>query len=160
MKVEDSLFDGFTFRNIARRAGRMRRYFIDKVFVLQEAPPDEPMSANIEVGTWRHSNSTATLVLLDDALVWTGMPEPFQFQTTCELIYEHLNGPASTRHGIMSLVALKAELDRPRLARTFRSVIGHRVLRKAFIGTVSGAIEQALRFMRRCVAYTREAKSV
>ncbi|QGP79391.1 hypothetical protein GL174_10650 [Sphingobium sp. CAP-1] len=65
-RVENTGFDAFTFRNIAGRAGRMRKYFIGKVFVLEAAPPDETMSVEIGVGLQNENTPAALLLELDD----------------------------------------------------------------------------------------------
>lgn len=205
-RVKTTGFNNFTFRNIAGRAGRMRKYFVGKVFVLEEAPPDEPLSVEIAVGkqdertptslildldekdlspislrriediaaesplsmeTLRlnrhvslddqyaiHAEIVRDFVYLEDALVWSDMPKPFQLLNVCEMIHRHLDGAALTRYGITSGVGLKAELDHLRYAKSFRSYIDFRVSNKAFFQSVSEAVEQALQFMRRYVSYT------
>lgn len=205
-RIENTGFDNFTFRNIAGRAGRMRRYFIGKVFVLEAPPPDEITSVQVAVGlqdertptallldlndedlapasrervreiertsplsmeTLRsnrhvpldrqyalHAHIVRDLVYLEDALVWSGMPEPFQLLKVCEMIHDHLDGTTLSRYGVTSGVGLKAELDRLRFARSFRAYIDHRVSNRPFFHSVSESVEQALKFMRRYVAYT------
>lgn len=56
--------DSFTFKNIAGRAGRMTRYFIGKVFVL-EAPPIEDLSYNVQVGVEDQHDKTPFSLILD-----------------------------------------------------------------------------------------------
>jgi hypothetical protein len=205
-RIKTTGFNNFTFRNIAGRAGRMQKYFVGKVFVLEEAPMDEPLSVEIAVGkqdertptslildlddndlapvslrrlediaaesplsmeTLRlnrhiplddqyaiHAEIVRDLVYLEDSLVWSDIPKPFQLLKACELIHRHLDGAALTRYGITSGVGLKAELDRLRHAKLFRNYIDHRVANKAFFQSVSEAVEQALQFMRRYVSYT------
>lgn len=205
-RVKTTGFNSFTFRNIAGRAGRMRKYFIGKVFVLEKAPTDEPMSIEIAVGkqdertptslildldhndlapvslrrleniraesplsmeTLRlnrhvplddqyaiHAEIVQDLIYLEDSLVWSDMPKPFQLLKVCELIHRHFDGAALTRYGITSGVGLKAELDRLRHAESFRIYIDYRVLNRAYFQSVSEAVEQALQFMRRYVSYT------
>src|SRR3546814_7011998 len=63
-------------------------------------------------------------------------------------------GYALSRYGVTSGMGLKAELDRLRLAKTFRSYIDHRVANRAFFQSVSESVEQSLKFMRRYVSYT------
>jgi hypothetical protein len=101
-----------------------------------------------------HAEIVRDLVYLEDALVWSDMPKPFQLLKACELIHRHLDGVALTRYGITSGVGLKAELDRIRHATSFRAYIDHRVANKAFFQTVSESVEQALKLMRRYVSYT------
>ncbi|WP_346910910.1 DEAD/DEAH box helicase [uncultured Roseibium sp.] len=205
-RVKTTAFNNFTFRNIAGRAGRMRKYFVGKVFVLEEAPIDEPLSVEVAVGkqdeqtptslildldennlapvskrrleyiaaesplsmeTLRlnrhvplddqyaiHAEIVRDLVYLEDSLVWSDMPKPFQLLKSCELIHRHLDGAALNRYGITSGIGLKAELDRLQYAESFRNYIEHRVSNKAFFQSVSEAVEQALQFMRRYVSYT------
>ncbi len=205
-RVKTTGFDNFTFRNIAGRAGRMRRYFIGKVFVLETAPVDEALTVDIAVGrqdentpaslilelaeedlapiskarvgdilatsplsvqTLRlnrhidlqrqyaiHDVITKDIVLLEDALVWTEMPQPFQLRMVCELIHDHLDGVTLNRYGIKSGTGLKAELDRLRFAKTFRAYIDHRVTNKSSYQTISESVEQTLQLMRRYVGYT------
>ncbi|WP_313522966.1 DEAD/DEAH box helicase [Shinella sp.] len=205
-RIKTTGFNNFTFRNIAGRAGRMQKYFIGKVFVLEEAPIDEPMSVEIAVGAQNertptslildleddalapisrkrieniafesplsmetlrlnrhvaldsqyaiHAQIVRDLLYLEDALVWSGSPQPFQLLKVCELIHNHLDGVALNRYGITSGVSLKAELDHLRHATSFRAYINHRVANRAFFQSVSEAVEQALQFMRRYVGYT------
>ncbi|PYE37670.1 RAD3-like DEAD/DEAH box helicase [Rhizobium sp. PP-WC-1G-195] len=205
-RVKTTGFNNFTFRNIAGRAGRMQKYFIGKVFVLEAAPEDEPMSVEIAVGiqdertptslildlpdndltpssrkriedlalesplsmeTLRlnrhialdsqysiHAHIVRDLLYLEDALVWSGMPEPFQLLKVCELIHSHLDGLTLSRYGITSGVGLKAELDHLRHAKSFRAYINHRLANRAFFQSISESVEQTLQFMRRYVGYT------
>lgn len=44
------LFDFFTYKNIQGRAGRMGRYFIGKVHVLEKPPAEEPFVVEYEIG--------------------------------------------------------------------------------------------------------------
>jgi hypothetical protein len=55
--------DDFTFRNIAGRAGRMNRYFIGKVFVLEEAVEDGDHSVDLPID--RQTPDTPLSLLLD-----------------------------------------------------------------------------------------------
>lgn len=50
-RVNTSTVDNFTFKNISGRAGRMGRYFIGRVFVLEEAPPTEDFSVEVVGGS-------------------------------------------------------------------------------------------------------------
>jgi hypothetical protein len=205
-RVKMTGFDNFTFRNIAGRAGRMRKYFIGKVFILEEPPVETATSIDVAVGmqdertpislildlddadltplsrariervgndsplsmeTLRlnrhvpldsqyaiHAHISRDLVLLEDALVWSGVPKPHQLLKVCELIFDHLDGSALGRYGVTGGVGLKAELDRLNHAATFRTYIDHRVVHRAFFQSVSESIEQSLQFMRRYIGYT------
>lgn len=66
-RVKTTGFSNFTFRNIAGRAGRMRKYFVGKVFVLEEAPADEPMSVDIAVGKQDEKTPVSLILDLDDS---------------------------------------------------------------------------------------------
>ncbi|WP_296104675.1 DEAD/DEAH box helicase [uncultured Agrobacterium sp.] len=65
-RLNTSSIDHFTFRNIAGRAGRMRRYFVGKVFVLEEPPPEDRFTVDIAVGTQRPDAPMSLLLDLDD----------------------------------------------------------------------------------------------
>lgn len=62
-RIKTTGIDYFTFRNIAGRAGRMRRYFVGKVYILEEQP--EPDTCVIEVAVGTQSDSTPMSLLLD-----------------------------------------------------------------------------------------------
>lgn len=200
--------DSFTFKNIAGRAGRMTKYFIGKVFVLEAPPADDP-SYSVEIGIQHQDEKTpfplivdlpeedlkpvskqriedvrfespislATirlnrhipvedqyavhrvisrdLVLLEDSLAWKGSPEPHQLLAVCNIIYDQIDrGRSLGGYGVMSGVGLKAELDRLRMAKSFREVLDHWVARKRFDDSISDAVERGLRFMRRYVSFT------
>lgn len=200
--------DSFTFKNIAGRAGRMTRYFIGKVFVL-ESPPADDESFNVQIGVQNqdektpfslivdlppedlkpisvrrledvafdsplslptlrlnrhvpiedqyavHAAISRDLLLLEDSLVWTGVPKPHQLLAVCNLIYDQIDrGRSLGGYGVTSGTGLKAELDRLRMEASFRPVIEHWVARKRFDQSISDAVESALRFMRRYVSFT------
>src|SRR3546814_12888903 len=69
------------------------------------------------------------------------------------MIHDHFDGYALSRYGVTSGMGLKAELDRFRLAKTFRSYIDHRVANRAFFQSVNESVEQSLKFLRRYVSY-------
>ncbi|TCP87937.1 helicase-like protein [Rhizobium sp. PP-CC-2G-626] len=56
--------DSFTFKNIAGRAGRMTKYFVGKVFVL-EAPPLEDTSYNVHVGVQDQDQTTPFSLIVE-----------------------------------------------------------------------------------------------
>lgn len=61
-KSKDVL-DHFTYKNIVGRAGRMREYFIGRVFVLESLPADETFSVAFPIGT--QGPDTPLSLLLD-----------------------------------------------------------------------------------------------
>lgn len=62
-RMNNSTIDDFTFKNIAGRAGRMNRYFIGKVFVLEEAVVEGEHIVKLPVG---NQNETTPLSLILD----------------------------------------------------------------------------------------------
>jgi hypothetical protein len=58
--------DHFTYKNIEGRAGRMREYFIGRVFVLESAPSDEAFSVEFPIGTQGPDTPLGLLLELDD----------------------------------------------------------------------------------------------
>ncbi len=65
-RLNNSSLDHFTFRNIAGRAGRMRRYFVGKVFVLEEQPAPDRFTVDIAVGTQGPNAPISLLLDLED----------------------------------------------------------------------------------------------
>ena len=61
-----SLLDFFTYKNIQGRAGRMGRYFIGKVYVLEKAPADADVVVEYPVGTQDLDTPIGLLLQLDD----------------------------------------------------------------------------------------------
>lgn len=62
-RINNTNLDYFTFRNIAGRAGRMKKYFIGKVFVLEEPPEETPMT--VELPIENQDERTPMSLLLD-----------------------------------------------------------------------------------------------
>ncbi len=65
-RLNNTSLDHFTFRNIAGRAGRMRRYFVGKVFVLEEQPAPDRFTVDIAVGTQGPNAPISLLLDLED----------------------------------------------------------------------------------------------
>ncbi|WP_421362396.1 DEAD/DEAH box helicase [Agrobacterium rosae] len=65
-RLNNTSLDHFTFRNIAGRAGRMRRYFVGKVFVLEEQPAPDRFTVDIAVGTQGPNAPISLLLELED----------------------------------------------------------------------------------------------
>ncbi len=65
-RLNNTSLDHFTFRNIAGRAGRMRRYFVGKVFVLEEQPAPDRFTVEIAVGTQGPNAPISLLLDLED----------------------------------------------------------------------------------------------
>lgn len=64
-KSKDVL-DHFTYKNIEGRAGRMREYFIGRVFVLESAPDNKTFSVEFPIGTQGLNTPLSLLLDLDD----------------------------------------------------------------------------------------------
>jgi DEAD/DEAH box helicase len=64
-KSKDVL-DHFTYKNIEGRAGRMREYFIGRVFVLESAPSDEAFSVEFPIGAQGPKTPLGLLLELED----------------------------------------------------------------------------------------------
>lgn len=65
-RLNNTSLDHFTFRNIAGRAGRMRRYFVGKVFILEEQPAPDRFTVEIAVGTQGPNAPISLLLDLED----------------------------------------------------------------------------------------------
>ncbi len=59
--------DYFTYKNIEGRAGRMREYFIGRVFVLESAPAGESFSVEFPIGVQKPDTPLSLLLDLDEA---------------------------------------------------------------------------------------------
>jgi hypothetical protein len=62
-RKNQTLLDHFTYKNIEGRAGRMKQYFIGKVFVLENPPDDETFDVDFPIGL--QSSQTPLSLLLD-----------------------------------------------------------------------------------------------
>lgn len=101
-----------------------------------------------------HAMISQDLVMLEDALVWSGAPTPHQLLAVCKIIYERIDrGRSLNSYGITSGVGLKAELDRLRMSKSFSPTI-QRWVDRGYEGSVSESVEKALKFMRRYVSFT------
>jgi hypothetical protein len=61
-----NILDHFTYKNIEGRAGRMREYFIGKVYVLESRPPDESYSVEFPIGLQQQETPLSLLLALDE----------------------------------------------------------------------------------------------
>ncbi|RMN59228.1 DEAD/DEAH box helicase [Pseudomonas amygdali] len=60
-RLKTSTFDYFTYKNISGRAGRMNKYFIGKVFMLEAPPIEQGLTVEYPIG---HQNETSPIGLL------------------------------------------------------------------------------------------------
>jgi superfamily II DNA/RNA helicase len=64
-RVNRSPFDYFTFKNISGRAGRMNRYFIGKVYMLETAPVEKDLNVEYPVGAQDEGSPMGLLLKLE-----------------------------------------------------------------------------------------------
>jgi DEAD/DEAH box helicase/Helicase conserved C-terminal domain len=62
-----NVLDHFTYKNIEGRAGRMREYFIGRVFVLESVPKDESFSVEFPIGAQKPDTPLSLLLDLEAA---------------------------------------------------------------------------------------------
>lgn len=60
-RLNTSTLDYFTYKNISGRAGRMNKYFIGKVFMLEAPPPEQGLTVEYPIG---HQNENSPMGLL------------------------------------------------------------------------------------------------
>lgn len=60
-RLKNSTFDYFTYKNISGRAGRMNKYFIGKVFMLEAPPLEQGLTVEYPIG---HQDENSPLGLL------------------------------------------------------------------------------------------------
>ncbi|MDK1237466.1 DEAD/DEAH box helicase [Cronobacter turicensis] len=64
-RVNNTPFDFFTFKNISGRAGRMNRYFIGKVYMLEAPPLEKDLSVEYPVGSQNEDSPMGLLLKLE-----------------------------------------------------------------------------------------------
>ncbi|WP_336987859.1 DEAD/DEAH box helicase [Aeromonas hydrophila] len=64
-RLNTSTFDYFTYKNISGRAGRMNKYFIGKVFMLEAPPPEEGLIVEYPIGHQDESSPMGLLMQLE-----------------------------------------------------------------------------------------------
>lgn len=64
-RVNNSPFDFFTFKNISGRAGRMNRYFVGKVYMLEAPPVETDLSVEYPIGTQDEASPMGLLLKLE-----------------------------------------------------------------------------------------------
>ena len=65
-RLKTSNFDYFTFKNISGRAGRMNKYFIGKVFMLEEPPVERGLTVEYPIGHQDESSPMGLLMQLEN----------------------------------------------------------------------------------------------
>lgn len=64
-RVNNTPFDFFTFKNISGRAGRMNRYFVGKVYMLEAPPPEANLSVEYPIGVQDEASPMGLLLKLE-----------------------------------------------------------------------------------------------
>lgn len=64
-RLNTSTLDYFTYKNISGRAGRMNKYFIGKVFMLEAAPLEEGLTVEYPIGHQDESSPMGLLMQLE-----------------------------------------------------------------------------------------------
>lgn len=64
-RVNNTPFDFFTFKNISGRAGRMNRYFIGKVYMLEAPPLEEDLNVEYPIGAQNEASPMGLLLKLE-----------------------------------------------------------------------------------------------
>lgn len=65
-RLKGSNFDYFTFKNISGRAGRMNKYFIGKVFMLEAPPAEKGLTVEYPIGHQSESSPMGLLMQLEN----------------------------------------------------------------------------------------------
>lgn len=64
-RISSTPFDFFTFKNISGRAGRMNRYFIGKVYMLEAPPIEEDLTVDYPIGLQSETSPMGLLMKLE-----------------------------------------------------------------------------------------------
>lgn len=65
-RLKSSTFDYFTYKNISGRAGRMNKYFIGKVFMLEAPPVEQGLTVEYPIGHQDESSPIGLLMQLEN----------------------------------------------------------------------------------------------
>ncbi len=65
-RLKNSTFDYFTYKNISGRAGRMNKYFIGKVFMLEAPPLEQGLTVEYPIGHQDENSPLGLLMQLDN----------------------------------------------------------------------------------------------
>ncbi|MDR6827646.1 hypothetical protein J2X48_001372 [Bosea sp. BE271] len=95
-------FDFFTYKNIQGRAGRMGRYFVGKVHVLEKPPAEEPFVVEYEIG--RQDDETPMELILQ-------LPGEDLTQDSAERIKEELDRSLLAEDTIRANASVSVEIQ-------------------------------------------------
>lgn len=65
-RLKNTTFDYFTYKNISGRAGRMNKYFIGKVFMLEAPPLEQGLTVEYPIGHQDENSPLGLLMQLDN----------------------------------------------------------------------------------------------
>ncbi|CVE37381.1 ski2-like helicase [Serratia marcescens] len=65
-RLKSSTFDYFTYKNISGRAGRMNKYFIGKVFMLEAPPLEQGLTVEYPIGNQDENSPMGLLMQLEN----------------------------------------------------------------------------------------------
>ncbi|QHF04570.1 DEAD/DEAH box helicase [Pseudomonas asturiensis] len=203
-RLKTSTFDYFTYKNISGRAGRMNKYFIGKVFMLEAPPIEQGLTVEYPIGHQDETSpigllmqleneyltdisrirlqeayanpvlSPATLIenrhipierqakvaktIIDDLpdnhelLGWKGIPEPYQLNYLCELVYS-LEGENLMDYLISSSSQLAWHINELRNQKTLPAYLNEAVDNRWEDISESEAINLRLKFIRNMVCF-------
>jgi len=203
-RLKTSTFDYFTYKNISGRAGRMNKYFIGKVFMLEAPPIEEGLTVEYPIG---HQDETSPIGLLmqleneyltdisrgrlqeayanpvlspatlienrhipierqvevaktiisdlpdnQEWLGWKGIPEPYQLNYLCELVYS-LEGENLMEYQIASSSQLAWHINELRNQKNLPAYLSEAVENRWENISASEAINLRLKFIRNMVCF-------
>lgn len=203
-RLKTSTFDYFTYKNISGRAGRMNKYFIGKVFMLEAPPIEQGLTVEYPIGHQDETSpigllmqleneyltdisrsrlqeayanpilSPATLIenrhipierqvkvakmIIDDLpdnhelLGWKGIPEPYQLNYLCELVYS-LEGENLMEYLIASSSQLAWHINELRNQKSLPAYLSEAVENRWENVSASEAINLRLKFIRNMVCF-------
>lgn len=203
-RLKTSTLDYFTYKNISGRAGRMNKYFIGKVFMLEAPPIEQGLTVEYPIG---HQDETSPIGLLmqleneylteisrgrlqeayanpvlspatlienrhipierqvevaqtiirdladsQELLGWKGIPEPYQLNYLCELVYS-LEGRNLMDYLISSSSQLAWHINELRNQKNLPAYLRDAVENRREDVSASEAINLRLKFIRNMVCF-------
>lgn len=203
-RLNTSTFDYFTYKNISGRAGRMNKYFIGKVFMLEAPPLEQGLTVEYPIGHQDENSPMGLLMQLENEylteisrgrlqeaysnpilspatlienrhisierqvevaetiirdltdsrklLGWKGIPEPYQLNYLCDLVYS-LEGNNLMDYLISSSSQLAWHINELRNQKNLPAYLKDAVANRRSDDTASEAINLRLKFIRNMVCF-------
>lgn len=203
-RLKTSTFDYFTYKNISGRAGRMNKYFIGKVFMLEAPPVEQGLTVEYPIGHQDETSPIGLLMQLENEyltdisrdrlqeayanpilspstlienrhipierqvkvaktivgglpdnhglLSWKGIPEPYQLNYLCELVYS-LEGDNLMEYQIASSSQLAWHINELRNQKNLPAYLNEAVENRWGNVSASEAINLRLKFIRNMVCF-------